>query len=107
MELYHGDGSFLKVYPRDVSRGFDGGKINFVIYAKPSVLQFTNSNSSLEREVNCNMIEPLVIKDITIKAKKRDWSLFSPHNYTILISIRLCFIVIMRLVSLVLQNKKG
>jgi len=49
VELYHGEGSFLKVYPREVSRGYPEGKINFVIYAKPSVLQFTSNNSSLEK----------------------------------------------------------
>jgi hypothetical protein len=55
-----------------VSRGYPEGKINFVIYAKPSVLQFTSNNSTLEREVNCSLIEPLVIRDVSIKAKRRE-----------------------------------
>ena len=49
MELYHGEGSFLKIYPREVSRPYSEGKLNFVIYAKPSVLQFTSNSSSLEK----------------------------------------------------------
>ena len=47
IEMYHGEGSFLKIYPREVSRTFTGGKLNFVVYAKPSLLKFTNSSSTL------------------------------------------------------------
>ena len=72
MELYHGEGSFLKIYPREVSRPYPEGKLNFVIYAKPSVLQFTSNSSSLEKEVDSNLIEPLLLKDITIRAKKKE-----------------------------------
>ena len=55
-----------------MSRAFSDGKLNFVIYAKPSVLQFTSNSSSLEKEVNSNLIEPLLLKDITIRAKKKE-----------------------------------
>ena len=72
VEMYHGDGSFLKIYPREVSRHYIEGKLNFVIYAKPSVLQFSNNSSSLEREVNSSLIEPLLLKDISIRAKKKE-----------------------------------
>ena len=70
--MFHGEGSFLKIYPREVSRGFADGKINFVIYAKPSVLKFRNNNSSLETEVDSSLIKPLLIKDICIRAKKKE-----------------------------------
>lgn len=45
VELYHGEGAFLKVYPREVSRSYPSGKLNFLIYAKQSVLRFSNNNS--------------------------------------------------------------
>jgi len=45
--MYHGEASFLKVYPREVSRGFAGGKLNFVVYTKPSLLKFSSNSSGL------------------------------------------------------------
>lgn len=72
IEMFHGEGSFLKVYPREVSRNYQEGKLNFVVYAKPSVLKFSSNNSSLEREVVSSLIEPMVIRDISIKAKKKE-----------------------------------
>lgn len=72
VELYHGEGSFLKVYPREVSRHYPEAKVNFLIYAKASVLQFTSNNSTLEKEIDSNLIEPLLLKDIHIKAKKKE-----------------------------------
>jgi len=69
--MYHGEGSFLKIYPREVSRAYAGGKLNFVVYAKPSMLKFTNNSSAMESIIDSRLIEPLVIKDISIKAKKK------------------------------------
>lgn len=74
MDLYHGQGSFAKIYPRDVSRNLPHGKVSFIIYPKPSVLKFSNSSSSLEEHINAEDIEPLIIKGIVIKAKKRNVS---------------------------------
>lgn len=71
VELYHGEALFEKIYPRDVSRMFDGGKISIVVYPKPSLIQFSNSSSSLEERVKAEDIEPIIIKDITIRAKKK------------------------------------
>lgn len=71
IEMYHGEGNFLKVYPRDVSRNYPGGIINFVVYSKPSMLTFSSNATSLESHVNCLEIEPLLIKDLHIKAKKK------------------------------------
>lgn len=71
VELYHGEGTFLKVYPREVSRSYPSGKLNFLIYAKPSVLRFSSNNSLLEREVESSLIQPLLLEDISIKAKKK------------------------------------
>lgn len=47
VEMYHGEGSFLKVYPREISRHFPEGKLNFVVYSKPSLLQFSNNVSNV------------------------------------------------------------
>lgn len=49
-ELYHGQGEFVKLSPRDVSRGFAGKKVTLVVYAKPSLLQYSGE-SSLERRI--------------------------------------------------------
>lgn len=70
VEMYHGEGSFLKVYPRDISRYYPEGKLSFVVYSKPSLIQFSNSNSFVEKIVDSNEIEPLLITGIQIKAKK-------------------------------------
>ena len=68
--MYHGDGSFLKVYPRDVSRHYPEGKVHFVVYSKPSMIKFSSNSTSMERVVNSEEIEPLIISDLTIRAKK-------------------------------------
>ena len=71
VELYHGQASFLKIYPRDVSRQFENGKVDIIIYPKPSLIQFSTSADMLEQRVNADEIEPLLIKDVTIRAKKK------------------------------------
>lgn len=45
VELYKGEASFVKLYARDVSRVYPEGKINLVIYSKPSALLYAGSNS--------------------------------------------------------------
>jgi hypothetical protein len=70
VEMYHGESAFLKVYPRDISRHFPEGKLSFVIYAKPSLLQFSSNVSSVEKIVESSQIEPFLITDVQIKAKK-------------------------------------
>lgn len=70
-ELYHGQGEFVKLSPRDVSRSFPGKRVTLVAYAKPSLLQYSGE-SSLERKIDHSLIEPLLVKDISIKAKRRE-----------------------------------
>lgn len=60
------------MYPREVSRSYETGKLNFLIYAKSSVLRFSSNNSLLEREVESSLIQPLLLQDICIKAKKKE-----------------------------------
>lgn len=62
----------MKIYPRDVSRAYPQGKINFVVYSKPSLIQFSSSSSGVEKLVESDLIEPLLVKDVTIRAKKKD-----------------------------------
>lgn len=71
VELYHGEASFLKIYPRDVSRQFENGKIDIIIYPKPSLIKFSTEAGMVEQRVNADEIEPLIIKDVTIRAKKK------------------------------------
>jgi hypothetical protein len=44
--------------------------VTLVVYAKPSLLQYSGE-SCLERNIEERQIEPLLVKDITIKAKRR------------------------------------
>lgn len=70
-ELYHGSGEFVKMAARDVSRGFEGKCVNIVVYPKPSMLQYSGE-SSIEENIDYNLIEPLIVHDVSIKAKKRE-----------------------------------
>lgn len=72
VELYHGEASFQKLYPRDVSRQFQNGKIGVVIYPKPSLIKFATSASDVEQVINAEEVEPLLVKDVTIRAKKKN-----------------------------------
>lgn len=60
VELYNGEASFLKLYARDVSRSYRDGKVNIVIYPKPSTLVYSSSGS-VESYVDSNQIEPLLL----------------------------------------------
>ncbi len=70
-ELYHGQASYTKIYSRDVSRFYPNGKLNIVVYPKESALTYCQGSNSLEEVVHFQEIEPLMIKDLTIKAKKK------------------------------------
>lgn len=51
VELYKGEASFAKIYAREVSRVYPEGKINLVIYSKPTTLLYSGS-SSYELAIN-------------------------------------------------------
>lgn len=38
VELYHGQAEFNKIYTKDISRTFPNGRLNIIVYAKPSML---------------------------------------------------------------------
>ena len=61
----------MKMAARDVSRSFEGKCVNVVVYPKPSMLQYSGE-SSIEEHIDYNLIEPLIVHDVSIKAKKRE-----------------------------------
>ena len=61
----------MKIYARDVSRIHPQGKVNLVIYTKPSTILYAGGNN-LETPVNSEEVQPLIIPDLTIKAKKKE-----------------------------------
>jgi len=71
VELYHGSAEFNKIYTRDISRTFPNGRLNLIVYAKPSMLIYDGLTTEFEEHVDEGMIEPLVIEDVVIKAKKK------------------------------------
>lgn len=60
----------MKLYARDVSRIYPDGKVNLVIYTKPSTLKYA-SNNSLEVIAESEEVKPLIINDLMIKAKRK------------------------------------
>jgi len=68
-ELFRGSANFFKIYPKDVSRYFEGRKLNLVIYARPSIISYSDDLS--KNIVESDLIEPLLIEGITVKAKKK------------------------------------
>jgi hypothetical protein len=55
-----------------VSRQYQNGRIAIVVYPKPSLIQFSTSASQLEERVRAEEIEPLLIRDVLIRAKKKN-----------------------------------
>lgn len=70
VDLYKGEASFQKIYARDISRGYSQGKVAIVIYPKASTVKYYTEGLN-EYNVDSEEIEPLVIEDITIKAKRK------------------------------------
>ena len=70
-ELYHGAAGFAKMAARDVTRGFPNRTMNLVVYPKPTMLKYSGE-SSIEEHIEHSLIEPLVIHDVIVKAKKRE-----------------------------------
>lgn len=71
VELYHGEAMFNKIYTKDISRTFPNGRVNIVVYAKPSILIYDGLTSEYEEHAEEESIEPLVIQNVIIKAKKK------------------------------------
>lgn len=71
IDLYHGEAQFKKISPKDVTRHFNGGNFNIVIYAKRSLVNFTGEVAKYQKVIQTDLIEPLVIKDVVVKAKKK------------------------------------
>lgn len=71
VELYHGEAEFNKIYTKDISRTFPNGRVNIVIYPKPSVLIYHGLTSEYEEHIDELSVEPLIISELVIKAKKK------------------------------------
>ena len=69
--LYHGEAEFNKIYTKDISRTFPNGRVNIVVYAKPSMLVYDGLTSEYEQHIDEERVEPLVIQEVIIKAKKK------------------------------------
>ena len=50
---------------------FSNKSLNLVVYPKPTVLKYSGE-SSIEEHIEHSLIEPLVIHNVTVKAKKRE-----------------------------------
>ena len=70
-ELYHGMAGFAKMAARDVSRVFPNKTLNLVVYPKPTVLKYCGE-SSIEEHIDHSLIEPLIVHEVSVKAKKRE-----------------------------------
>ena len=46
--------------------------MNIVVYPKPTVLRYSGE-SSIEEYIDHSLIEPMIIHDVSVKAKKREW----------------------------------
>jgi hypothetical protein len=57
---------------REVSSYYIGGTVNFVIFPKQPSFSYNVKESSLEKVVDYEQIKPLVIRDVTIRAKKKN-----------------------------------
>lgn len=52
VELYQGEAEFNKIYTKDISRTFPNGRVNIVIYAKPSALIYGGLTSEYEEHID-------------------------------------------------------
>lgn len=71
-ELCSGEAEFNKVYPQDISKTFLNGQLNVVVYAKSYAVVYDPTTKNQDKVfVDPDFIEPLVLENITIKAKKQ------------------------------------
>lgn len=70
-EIHQGKGSLAKLQFKEVSSYYSTKGIFFVMYAKPNSINYNNSSNYNERNIDFNMIRPLIISDIIVKAKKK------------------------------------
>ena len=68
--MFKGEANFTKIYIRDISRHYAGRKLNLVLYCKQSTLIY-RENNSIETYVDWELVKPLIIEGINVKAKKK------------------------------------
>lgn len=70
-ELFHGSSEFRKVHLREVSSYFPNGWVYLMVYPKAPSFSYNAKESTLEETVNYELIKPLVIEEVVIRAKKK------------------------------------
>ena len=72
-ELCSGESEFNKIYPQDISRTFLNGQLNIVVYAKTLEVVYDSTKPKNKEKVfvDPEFIEPLIIENVIIKAKRR------------------------------------
>ena len=71
-EIFQGEGRMKKLQFKEVSSFYTSHNLFFIIYAKSQSMKYSEeSNVYQERLVNCGLVRPLVITNITVKAKKK------------------------------------
>ena len=72
-ELFSGESEFNKIYPQDISRTFLNGQLNIVVYAKSLAVVYDSTIPKNKDKVfvDPEFIEPLIIENVIIKARRR------------------------------------
>ena len=70
VELYEGQAALSKIYLRDISKPYPGGKINLVLYCKPSVLVYPG-NLFYQAHVASEDVRPRILENVVVRSKKK------------------------------------
>ena len=70
VELYHGKGSFSKIFFHEISSNLPKGKMNLAIYVKPG-FEKGDCQERSSSYIDWKMIKPLIIKNICVLSKKK------------------------------------
>jgi hypothetical protein len=68
--LLHGEAVFDKLQIKEVSSHYRNGWIFMVIYAKMPSISVNNSSIEEHSDINFFDIQPLIIEQVVVKAKK-------------------------------------
>lgn len=70
-ELFHGNAEFRKIHIREVSSYYANGWVYLVVYPKAPSFTYNAKESTLEQMVDYQLIKPLVLSEVIIRAKKK------------------------------------
>lgn len=66
-----GVGSYHKIQFREVTSYYKNGWVHFVICPKPLPFSYRAKDSPYEMHIDWQLIRPLVLSEIVVKAKKK------------------------------------